>query len=61
MIELGAIETRRFELFTRVEISHIAIAGGYAGAKAYYEGKFTGRSFDLDMERASQYFAERLT
>lgn len=61
MIELGVIETRRFELFTRVGISHIAMAGGYAGAKTYYEGKFPGRSFNLDMELASQYFTERLT
>lgn len=52
MIELGVIETRCFELFTGVGISHVALAGGYAGAKEYYEGKFPRRSFDLDMERA---------
>jgi hypothetical protein len=53
MIELGAIETRLFELFTGVGISHVALTGGYAGAKKYYEEKFPGRSFDLDMERAT--------
>lgn len=52
MIELGVIETRCFELFTRVGISYVAMTGGYAGAKAYYEGKFPGQSFDFDMERA---------
>jgi hypothetical protein len=52
MIELGPIETRLFELFTGVRISHVALAGGYAGAKEYYEGKFPGRSFGLDMERS---------
>ena len=60
MIELGVIETRKFELFTGVGISYVAMTGGYAGAKAYYEGTFPGRSFDLDMQRASQYFTERL-
>jgi hypothetical protein len=53
MIELGVIETRLFELFTGVGISHVALTGGYAGAKEYYEGEFPGRSFDLDMERAT--------
>lgn len=52
MIELGVIETRVFEMFTGVGISHVAMTGGYAGANAYYEGKFPGRSFDMDMERA---------
>lgn len=59
MIELGAIETRCFELFTRVGISHIALTGGYAGAKAYFEGEFPGRSFDLDMERAKTWYDEQ--
>jgi hypothetical protein len=58
MIELGVIETRCFELFTGVGISHVALAGGYAGAKEYYEGKFPGRSFDLDMERTMTWYDE---
>lgn len=53
MIELGVIETRLFELFTRVGISHVAVTGGYAGTKTYYEGKFPGRPFGLYMERAN--------
>lgn len=53
MIELGVIETRLFELLTRVGISHVAVTGGYAGTKEYYEGEFPGRSFGLDMERAT--------
>ena len=59
MIELGVIETRLFELFTRVGISHVAMTGGYVGAKEYYEGKFPGRSFDLDMERAMTWYDEQ--
>ena len=40
MIELGVIETRCFELFTGIGISYVAMTGGYAGAKAYFEGGF---------------------
>lgn len=38
MIELGVFETRRFELFTRVGISHVAMTGGYAGQRRTTRG-----------------------
>lgn len=49
--ELSVVDIRRFELYTRVCISHVALEGGYDAVRAYYEKK-TGRSFDKDMELA---------
>ncbi len=49
--ELNVVDIRRFELYTRVGISHVALEGGYDAVREYYEKK-TGRSFDKDMELA---------
>lgn len=51
--ELNVVDIRRFELYARVGISHVALDGGYAAVRAYYEKK-TGRSFDKDMELAKK-------
>lgn len=49
--ELNVVDIRRFELYTRVCISRVALEGGYEAVRAYYEKK-TGRPFDKDMELA---------
>lgn len=52
--ELNGVDIRRFELYTREGISHVASEGGYDAVKEYYEKK-AGRSFGKDMELAGTW------
>jgi len=56
--DLHVFDIMRFELFTRVGISAAYLSGGYEGAKACYEGN-TGRSFEVDMNLARNYYRTR--
>jgi len=54
-IWLTGVDIRKFELYTRRGISAAYNAGGYEGAKKFYEAE-TGSSFEKDLEKARKYY-----
>lgn len=54
-IELHPFDIRKFEVYTRIGISAAYNAGGYDGAKKFYEAE-TGSSFEKDIEKARKYY-----